>query len=89
MWPKSSVPVSFLISPFFPGPVHKCAAVFIDNSGVDVILGALPFVEELLGRGTEILLCANNRPVLNDVTYAELILILQRAAEHSQVISES
>ena len=33
---------------------HKCAAIFIDNSGVDVILGILPFVEHLLSRGTEV-----------------------------------
>ena len=35
------------------GP-HKCAAIFIDNSGVDVILGILPFAEHLLSRGTEV-----------------------------------
>ena len=33
---------------------HKCAAIFIDNSGVDVILGILPFAEHLLSRGTEV-----------------------------------
>ena len=33
------------------------------------------------------LLCANNRPVLNDVTSAELALILQRASAASQVIA--
>ena len=27
---------------------HKCAAIFIDNSGVDVVLGVFPFAEELL-----------------------------------------
>lgn len=30
------------------GIPHKCAAIFIDNSGVDVVLGILPFTEELL-----------------------------------------
>ena len=24
---------------------HKCAAIFIDNSGVDVVLGIIPFVQ--------------------------------------------
>ena len=56
---------------------HKCAAIFIDNSGVDVVLGVIPFVQFLLGRGTEVILCANNRPVLNDVTYAELVTLVQ------------
>lgn len=36
------------------GPPHKCALIFADNSGVDVILGVFPFVRELLSRGTEV-----------------------------------
>ena len=67
---------------------HRCAAIFIDNSGVDVVLGILPFVEYLLRRGTEVVLCANNRPVLNDVTFAELVLIVQRASKMSQAICQ-
>ena len=39
---------------------HKCAAIFIDNSGVDVILGILPFAEHLLSRGTEVYLWDKN-----------------------------
>ena len=31
---------------------------------------------EMLRRGTTVLLCANSRPILNDVTYAELSYIL-------------
>ena len=42
---------------------HKCAAIFIDNSGVDVILGILPFVEHLLSRGTEVSFHVFNRLV--------------------------
>ena len=38
-------------------------------------------------RGTDVLLCANNKPVLNDVTFAELQLILSRASEHSPILS--
>ena len=37
------------------GPPHKCAAIFVDNSGIDVILGILPFTRELLQRGTKVL----------------------------------
>lgn len=36
------------------GPPHKCAVVFVDNSGLDIVLGILPFVRELLRRGTEV-----------------------------------
>lgn len=69
-------------------PAHRCAAIFIDNSGLDVILGILPFVEDLLSRGTDVLLCANNSPILNDVTHAELKIILERVALISDVIKD-
>lgn len=71
------------------GPAHRCAAIFIDNSGVDVVLGVLPFTEMLLARGTDVMLCANNAPVLNDVTCAELALILQRAAKCSPTLADA
>lgn len=38
------------------GP-HRCAAIFVDNSGMDVILGVLPFARELLNRGTKVKQC--------------------------------
>uniref|UniRef100_A0A3B4YD21 4'-phosphopantetheine phosphatase n=1 Tax=Seriola lalandi dorsalis TaxID=1841481 RepID=A0A3B4YD21_SERLL len=50
------------------GPPHKCALFFVDNSGVDIILGVMPFVRELLSRGTEVVLASNSGPALNDVT---------------------
>ncbi|MGH0187233.1 UNVERIFIED_CONTAM: hypothetical protein FKN15_023845 [Acipenser sinensis] len=37
------------------GPPHKCALFFVDNSGIDIILGVFPLVRELLCRGTEII----------------------------------
>lgn len=64
----------------FQRTVHHCAAVFVDNSGVDIVLGILPFVRALLLRGTSVMLCANEWPALNDVTNVELEDILQRAA---------
>uniref|UniRef100_A0A8C6SJY0 4'-phosphopantetheine phosphatase n=2 Tax=Neogobius melanostomus TaxID=47308 RepID=A0A8C6SJY0_9GOBI len=50
------------------GPPHRCALFFVDNSGVDIILGVIPFVRELLSRGTEVVLASNSGPALNDVT---------------------
>lgn len=35
-------------------PPHKCAAIFVDNSGVDIVLGILPFARDLLQRGTKV-----------------------------------
>lgn len=67
--------------------VHHCAAVFVDNSGVDIVLGILPFVRALLLRGTSVMLCANEWPALNDVTNVELEDILQRASLICPVLS--
>lgn len=67
--------------------VHHCAAVFVDNSGVDIVLGILPFVRALLLRGTAVILCANEWPALNDVTNVELEEILQGASHICPIIS--
>ncbi|CAH1643383.1 unnamed protein product [Spodoptera littoralis] len=67
--------------------VHHCAAVFVDNSGVDIVLGILPFVRALLLRGTGVILCANEWPALNDVTNVELEEILQGASHICPIIS--
>ncbi|XP_076238438.1 4'-phosphopantetheine phosphatase [Calliopsis andreniformis] len=67
-------------------PPHKCAAIFVDNSGVDIILGILPFARDLLQRGTKVILCANSMPALNDVTYPELVVTLRDASKICRVI---
>lgn len=72
---------------FLQNTVHHCAAVFVDNSGVDIVLGILPFVRALLLRGTAVILCANEWPALNDVTNVELEEILQRASHICPVIA--
>uniref|UniRef100_A0A1B6EFC2 4'-phosphopantetheine phosphatase n=1 Tax=Clastoptera arizonana TaxID=38151 RepID=A0A1B6EFC2_9HEMI len=68
------------------GPPHKCAAIFIDNSGVDFVLGVLPFARELLRRGSKVILCANSAPALNDVTHSELLVILRQASSICDII---
>ncbi|XP_022454239.1 pantothenate kinase 4 isoform X3 [Delphinapterus leucas] len=68
------------------GPPHKCALIFADNSGVDVILGVFPFVRELLSRGTEVILACNSGPALNDVTYSESLIVAERIAAMDPVI---
>ncbi len=127
------------------GPPHRCAVVFVDNSGIDIILGIFPLTRELLNRGTnvsaytvtvkrtslsfpltteaafsrcvcsrifkshacrhfifgcwenycllhpqcfwQVILCANSRPALNDVTYNELTVLTKRVAALSEDIS--
>ncbi|TYJ00195.1 hypothetical protein E1A91_A13G070600v1 [Gossypium mustelinum] len=61
----------------------KKAVIFVDNSGADVILGILPFARELLKRGTQVVLAANDMPSINDVTYPELIEIISKLKDES------
>jgi type II pantothenate kinase len=49
------------------GPHRKCV-FFIDNAGSDFLLGAIPLMRLLARRGTQIVLAANERPSLNDMT---------------------
>ncbi|GAA0138837.1 kinase [Lithospermum erythrorhizon] len=56
----------------------KRAVIFVDNSGADIILGILPFARELLRHGTQVVLAANDLPSINDVTYLELIDIIEK-----------
>jgi type II pantothenate kinase len=50
------------------GPAHRKAVFFIDNAGSDFLLGALPMMRWLARRGTRVVLAANERPTLNDMT---------------------
>lgn len=66
---------------FAQGPVHECAVMFVDNSGVDFVLGMLPFARELLSRGTKVIVCANKEPSLNDITIYELDAVLRKCCD--------
>lgn len=68
---------------------HRCAAVFVDNSGADIVLGVLPFVRELLRRGTRVILCANREPSLNDITCAELRVLLVECGERCSELKQA
>lgn len=68
---------------------YKKIAIFIDNSGFDIVLGILPLAREMLRQGSRIILCANSAPALNDVTHSELILILRQAAAICPIISKA
>ncbi|KAK2526878.1 Pank4 [Columba livia] len=71
------------------GPPHKCALIFADNSGIDIILGVFPFVRELLSRGTEVILACNSGPALNDITYSESLIVAERIAAMDPVIQSA
>ncbi|KAM0899461.1 hypothetical protein ACQ4PT_021318 [Festuca glaucescens] len=59
------------------------AVIFVDNSGADIILGILPFARELLRRGTKVILAANDMPSINDVTYLELVEIINKLKDEN------
>ncbi|KAJ2156883.1 hypothetical protein GGF46_004887 [Coemansia sp. RSA 552] len=65
---------------------YRRAVVFVDNSGADVVLGVLPLARFLLARGAAVVLAANSRPALNDVTGRELEDIVARAAREDAAI---
>ncbi|GAB0088699.1 pantothenate kinase 4 [Sergentomyia squamirostris] len=71
------------------GSAHKCAAIFVDNSGFDIILGILPFARELLRRGTKVILCANSEPALADITYKELEGIMSSCCDRCCILREA
>jgi len=64
-----------------PDKIHKCAAIFVDNSGFDFIVGILPLVREFLTRGTKVILCTNSNPAVNDMTYGEMVSLLREASK--------
>lgn len=68
---------------------YKKIAIFIDNSGFDIVLGILPMAREMLRQGSKIILCANSAPALNDVTHSELIVLLRQAAVICPIISKA
>lgn len=57
---------------------YRQCLFFVDNAGPDIVLGVLPFVRELSRSGTMVVLAANSAPALNDVTAAELAMLLDR-----------
>jgi type II pantothenate kinase len=47
---------------------YRKVVFFIDNAGSDFLLGAIPMMRYLAQRGAEVILAANERPTLNDMT---------------------
>ncbi|TMS35719.1 hypothetical protein L596_003055 [Steinernema carpocapsae] len=68
---------------------YRCASVFVDNSGGDVILGVLPFARELLKLGTKVIIVCNWSPALNDITFIELVALMPEICALDQVLAEA
>lgn len=67
----------------------KKAVIFVDNAGVDFVLGILPFARELLSMGTSVILTGNSSPCLNDVTYNELNLYCCKATQQCRILKDA
>ena len=53
-------------------PPHRKAIVFVDNAGSDFVLGMIPLCRYLAGRGTQVLIAANELPTLNDMACSDI-----------------
>ena len=67
--------------------VPRRVVIFADNAGADVVLGLLPLARYLINHGIEVIVAANHRPALNDVTAGELRDLVQRAAEADRIFA--
>jgi type II pantothenate kinase len=63
------------------GKPHRKVVFFIDNAGSDVLLGALPMMRWLAKRGSKVVLAANERPTLNDMTIHDVDAWWRRICE--------
>ncbi len=71
----------------FCGGYQKCV-FFIDNAGSDFLLGALPMMRWLAKRGTRIVLAANERPTLNDMTIYDVNAWWDRIVESEPTLRD-
>jgi damage-control phosphatase, subfamily II, stand-alone protein len=60
---------------------YRKAVFFVDNAGSDFLLGAVPMIRWLAQRGTRVVLAANERPTLNDMTIHDVNVWWPRIVE--------
>lgn len=65
---------------FWPRPRYRQVLFFVDNAGSDIVLGALPLIREWARLGSRVVVAANTRPALNDITLDELNALIHRLA---------
>lgn len=69
---------------------YKKVLIFVDNSGSDVILGILPFARECFRQhGATVILAANEKPSINDITAKELEQLLDGIAAADHVLCKA
>ena len=60
---------------------YRKAVFFVDNAGSDFVLGAVPMMDLMTRQGTRVVVAANTRPSLNDMTAAEVTDLWPRLVE--------
>jgi uncharacterized protein with ATP-grasp and redox domains len=71
----------------WPRPIYRQILFFVDNAGSDIVLGAIPIIRELARRGPRVVVAANSRPALNDITIDELDTLLRRLSNVDPVLA--
>jgi type II pantothenate kinase len=70
-----------------PGP--RKALIFVDNAGMDFVLGCVPFARALVQSGWQVTLTANELPALNDITAAEAAGVLAEIADRDPLVQNA
>jgi type II pantothenate kinase len=70
------------------GPKHHKIIFFIDNAGSDFLLGAVPMIRWFARRGTSVVIAANERPTLNDMTIDDVRVWWPRVLEVERSLVE-
>jgi type II pantothenate kinase len=70
------------------GGGYRKVVFFIDNAGSDFLLGAVPMMRYLARRGAAVVLAANERPTLNDMTIHDVRAWWPRVVEVEPSLAE-
>ncbi len=65
---------------------YKQTLFMVDNAGADLVLGCIPLARQLAIWGSRVVIAANDRPSLNDVTVPELHRVLQELSERDSTL---
>ncbi len=63
-------------------------AIFVDNAGSDIVLGIMPLARWLAGRGSKVVLLANDEPALNDITATELHKLMAELTGREPILKQ-
>jgi len=71
-----------------PGNRWQQVLFFVDNAGSDIALGVIPLVREMARIGIRVIVAANARPALNDITIDELNPLLAQLSKGDALLAD-